>query len=391
MLIQGFTITPNTISVVVDGKARLIDSSREGFTELPGLLYAARSAQKNGGSLAPTDRVALEKYLDLRTFIVRQTHGAVEICDDRVMFQGMPIFGVLVERLIEQQKAGYDTEPLALFLANLMQNPSDNAKDELYLWLESSNLPITDDGHFLAWKAVRHDYKSHHDGATDNSIGKSLEMPRDMVDPDRDRTCSSGFHFCSYSYLPKYWSDSSKVMIVKINPADVVAIPSDYNNAKGRACKYTVIAEVPQEEVKDFFRTPVVAAEVGYVEHFEPMKWHAKEEDEDEDDYDQYENDDDGELEAEKPWDKDYGYVDTDVLPPIPSTVDDVKEKFGAVPPYVIIEDPVADYPKKGELRKLLQRFSQRRIAQDTGIPRTTLQGIIARYWPDKDKRPEKK
>jgi hypothetical protein len=32
-------------------------------------------------------------------------------------------------------------------------------------------------------------------------------------------------------------------MVVKINPADVVAIPADYNNAKARACKYEVVAE----------------------------------------------------------------------------------------------------------------------------------------------------
>ena len=32
-------------------------------------------------------------------------------------------------------------------------------------------------------------------------------------------------------------------MIVKINPADVVAIPTDYNNTKGRCCKYVVHAD----------------------------------------------------------------------------------------------------------------------------------------------------
>lgn len=32
-------------------------------------------------------------------------------------------------------------------------------------------------------------------------------------------------------------------MILKINPADVVAIPSDYNNTKGRTWKYEVVGE----------------------------------------------------------------------------------------------------------------------------------------------------
>ena len=47
-------------------------------------------------------------------------------------------------------------------------------------------------------------------------------------------------------------------MIVKINPRDVVSIPTDYNNAKGRACRYEVIGEVgvaPTDEEE--FTAPV--------------------------------------------------------------------------------------------------------------------------------------
>lgn len=37
-------------------------------------------------------------------------------------------------------------------------------------------------------------------------------------------------------------------MIVKINPADVVAIPSDYNNAKGRTWRYVVVGELDSNQ-----------------------------------------------------------------------------------------------------------------------------------------------
>ena len=33
-------------------------------------------------------------------------------------------------------------------------------------------------------------------------------------------------------------------MILKINPADVVSIPADYNATKGRACRYEVLGEL---------------------------------------------------------------------------------------------------------------------------------------------------
>jgi len=48
-------------------------------------------------------------------------------------------------------------------------------------------------------------------------------------------------------------------MIVKINPKDVVAIPADYNNTKGRTCRYEVVAEY-----KDDWRTKIQREESGW-------------------------------------------------------------------------------------------------------------------------------
>jgi hypothetical protein len=51
-----------------------------------------------------------------------------------------------------------------------------------------------------------------------------------------------------------------RIMIVKINPRDVVSIPSDYNDTKGRACRYEVIGELNKEEApEDAFTSPVQA------------------------------------------------------------------------------------------------------------------------------------
>jgi hypothetical protein len=70
-------------------------------------------------------------------------------------------------------------------------------------------------------------------------------MERNAVDDNKDVTCSAGLHFCSRSYLDHFGGD--RIMILKINPADVVSIPSDYNDAKGRACRYEVIGELEGE------------------------------------------------------------------------------------------------------------------------------------------------
>ena len=135
-------------------------------------------------------------------------------------------------------------------MENLMSNPSHRSVQELYGFLEKGELPITPDGHFLAYKKVRGDYTDCHTGKMDNSVGKVLEMERNAVDDDKDRTCSSGLHFCSKSYLANFGGE--RTVIVKINPRDVVSIPSDYNNAKGRTCRYEVIGELNVEPGKAF-------------------------------------------------------------------------------------------------------------------------------------------
>jgi hypothetical protein len=127
-------------------------------------------------------------------------------------------------------------------MENLMNNPSKRAVDELYRFLEKNNLPITPDGHFLAYKKVRENYMDCHSGTFDNSVGKVCEMERNHVDDDKDRTCSTGLHFCSQEYLKSFGGE--RTMIVKVNPRDVVSIPSDYNDSKGRACRYEVVGEL---------------------------------------------------------------------------------------------------------------------------------------------------
>jgi hypothetical protein len=139
-------------------------------------------------------------------------------------------------------------------MENLMSNPSHRAVTELYKFLEKGNLPITNDGHFLAYKKVRKDYKDCHTGTMDNSIGQIVEMERNQVDDKAENTCSSGLHFCSREYLDHFGGE--RTVILKINPADVVSIPTDYNASKGRACRYEVIGELGVHP-DDAFKAPV--------------------------------------------------------------------------------------------------------------------------------------
>lgn len=176
-----------------------------------------------------------------------QVVPGIEMKGGQLYHNGEVIAGVLGTRMLQMLEEGFDLTPMAAFLANLQENPSMRVVGHLYAFLEHGKNPITDDGHFLAYKAIREDWTSIHaapDGThLDNSIGKVVEMPRNKVDENPERTCSYGLHVCSFDYLPHFSHANGHVVVVKVNPRDVVAIPADYNNTKMRVCRYEVIAE----------------------------------------------------------------------------------------------------------------------------------------------------
>jgi len=176
------------------------------------------------------------------------------------------------DRIIRMHTEGFDCGPMVNFISNLYSNPSNTAIDELYQFIEKSELPITEDGHFIAYKVVKDDYTDVYTGTMDNHVGMRPSMPRAMVDTDRHNTCSKGLHFCSKSYLNQYGSTNrgdDRCMLVKINPANVVSIPSDYENAKGRTWTYEVVGEVKGEwrewlHKDDYTSAPVVSPDGSY-------------------------------------------------------------------------------------------------------------------------------
>lgn len=229
--------TGTTLSFQHNGKFHQAHNSHPSFTRIVELA-------KEGNF----DEAA--RLIDVKTVVAESLKGTrAELKDENVYFDGEIVRSTLARRIITMAKEGFDATPLLKFLENLMDNPSKRAVDELYGFLEASQLPITDDGHFLAYKSVRQDFTDHHTGTMDNSVGALVEMPRNKVDEDKDRTCSTGLHFAAHEYA-KNFGASGRMVVLKINPKDVVAIPSDYNNQKGRACKYLILEEVDRSDTK---------------------------------------------------------------------------------------------------------------------------------------------
>lgn len=159
-----------------------------------------------------------------------------------------PLHNALVDRIIDMREQGFDPEPMIKFLANINLNPSEDAKADLYGFLETNRLPVTIDGHFLAYKKVRANFMDCHSGKFDNSPGKIVKMPRKDVVADRTVTCARGLHVCSGGYLNHF--GGSKTMLIKVHPMNVVSVPTDYKNSKMRCCEYEVIKELSDEDVE---------------------------------------------------------------------------------------------------------------------------------------------
>lgn len=180
----------------------------------------------------------------VKNYVLAKTAGKVEVTDEGVLYGGEVITGYLASKMVEFFNKGLPVDNYCRFLENLMANPSMVSRKELYLFLEAANLPVTEDGCFLAYKAITSDFKDKHTRKFDNSPGCVLEMPRSKVDDDRNRTCSEGFHAAAYEYAKNFMTRGDRLVAVKINPKDVVSVPSDYNNQKLRTCRYEVLYEI---------------------------------------------------------------------------------------------------------------------------------------------------
>ncbi len=199
--------------------------------------------------------------VDIPTAVATYSDGLVEVKNGLVLYEGEQVHGSISKRILEFMSKGLPFQPLVNFLNNLMENPSMQSQKELYDFLEHEHLPITEDGHFLAYKAVRGDYMDKYAGKFRNKVGDVCEMTRAKVDDNRSVGCSNGLHAGALNYVASYGNvdNGDRIVIVKINPKDVVSVPSDCNCEKLRTCRYEVVGEYEGE-----LNRPLYKAEFSY-------------------------------------------------------------------------------------------------------------------------------
>ena len=236
MVVSARIVNPDPLSgfitVVLDGERHSINAGNGMFSKALE-AYKVNDWDAFIGCVNPT----------IRLKSLYASYEGIEVKDGNLYVFDEPVHSTLANRVLSFLEAGLDCVHLFKFILKLNRNPSKRAVDELYTFLEHRALPITDNGNFLAYKAVREDYTDKYTGKFLNTIDAVLEMPRNKVDDDKNVGCSYGFHAGTVEYAKDFMGREGHLMIVEINPADVVSIPTDCQFQKLRTSKYKVVGE----------------------------------------------------------------------------------------------------------------------------------------------------
>jgi len=240
MLKINWMITDQNITVNYEGQTHIISRVN-------------KSADKLILMLKNKDYDNIPNFISISKRIEKESNNKFVVVNGRIMVEGVEAPAALSNKIIKFSEQGLPYEPLLKFAKNLQNNPSFRAVNELFLFLEKNDHPITENGCFIAYKRVRKDFKDIYTGTMDNSVGNVVEMPRNQVNEDCNQTCSNGLHVANWDYAHNVYScaEDDIMLEVEVNPADVVSVPIDYNSAKMRTCKYKVLGVVDKENSTD--------------------------------------------------------------------------------------------------------------------------------------------
>lgn len=254
---------PFRYSVMVDGDEKCLTVFFPGETPLVATNethpnYEEIEKKAVAGDVSVKDLFDAELTLSKK---FQKLSERVSIRNGKVYFDGDEQNDALTAHLV--RCLGEDNEiaymAVVKFLENIMTNPNEHSRKQLWGWLKKENFSITGDGLILGYKGVAKDKDgnaiSQKSGTAivngeelvgqriPNPIGATVEMPRSTVQHNPSVGCSTGLHVGTYGYA-KNFSSSGTVLEVHVNPRDVVSVPTDSNEDKMRCSRYKVINTV---------------------------------------------------------------------------------------------------------------------------------------------------
>jgi hypothetical protein len=186
----------------------------------------------------------------------RITWNGKELCLD-----GDPVHNSLTDHVVRMIEAGQDGyEAIVKFWEKLESNPNQHSRQQAFDWLASHKFKIDESGDLVAYKGVYKDgehfisnYASTVSGKPSafidgepvpplskvpNRIGTVVTMPRSEVIHDPRQACRRGLHVGSWEYAKDY---GNAMLEVRVNPRDIVSVPTDGGGEKVRVCRYYIV------------------------------------------------------------------------------------------------------------------------------------------------------
>ena len=188
----------------------------------------------------------------------------VTVSDGRLYFDGDEVQSTLADphRPLHRGQSP-DWGPLVAFMEKLALNPTEHSRAQFYDWLSRREFTITADGDFIAYKGVDDDEDDNYvsinrrpgdrqrrggQRPVPNPLGAIVELARSQVNFNPTSGCSTGLHVGSYEYA--HWFANGALLKVKVNPRDVVSVPTDCDWQKMRVCRYEVLETIDAPETK---------------------------------------------------------------------------------------------------------------------------------------------
>lgn len=241
------------LSALINGELYTASSDHPAYAEIrKGVL---------DGDVSVADKFDVSKVVSEKFARVSER---VTLVGGNLYFDGDPEpdkeFEAQVLRFLDGEED--DWKPLVAFREKVAQNPEAHSREQAYRWLNKHNFPIAEDGDVIAYKgvAVGDDgkYLSINSGKArvngevitgriPQEVGDVVEMPRSEVQHDPRRGCHTGLHAGTWEYASNFGRGAT--LKVKINPRDIVSVPTDSGEAKVRVSRYTVLdaTEAPVE------------------------------------------------------------------------------------------------------------------------------------------------
>lgn len=183
----------------------------------------------------------------------------------RVYLDGEEVDDDLTKEILRYYVDGNkDLTGLVAFFHKVISNPNPGSVTFLYSWIKRGSWSICDDGDFIGYKNVEKDtYLSFTagkaivdgvliEGRIPNKPGSIVQMPRNEVVDKSGGACATGLHVGTFEFAKGFHTlaehgGNGVLVKVKMNPVNVVSVPSEVGVAKMRVCKYVVLDETAEE------------------------------------------------------------------------------------------------------------------------------------------------